>query len=91
MSMKGVPSVPRSHWIDAIEGIACIAFLAAGFAVYGICNGGDSLILFGVATAFLGALLFRTGAWATIIPFAIISFILIVGGWYGATVASCSL
>ena len=44
---------------------------------------------FGGAIAFLGALLYRTGAWATIIPFAIITLTLVGGGWYGAMVAGC--
>jgi hypothetical protein len=91
MSMRRFPFVPGSHFIDAIEVTACLAFVVAGFVFYGACNGGDSLILFGVAVAFLGALLYRTGAWATIIPFALITLTLIAGGWYGASVAGCSL
>jgi hypothetical protein len=85
------PPGSRSPIVAAILVIACFAFVAAGFVVYAACNGGDSLILFGVATALLGALLYRMGAWATVIPFAIISVCLIGGGWYGATVAGCSL
>ncbi len=85
------PSVVRSRVVAILLVIACLAFIAAGFVVYGVCNGGASLMLFGVATALLGAVLFRTGAWATVIPFAILSFILIAGGWYGATIAGCSL
>ncbi|MGA7649591.1 MAG: hypothetical protein WB984_06625 [Thermoplasmata archaeon] len=89
--MRRFPTVPGSHFIDAVMVVVCVAFVVAGFVFYGACNGGDSLILFGVATAVLGALLYRTGAWATVIPFAIITVTLIGGGWYGATVAGCSL
>jgi len=91
MTTRRFPIVSGSHFIDAVEVIACIAFVVAGFALYASCNGGNSLILFGVAVAILGALLYRTGAWATIIPFAIITLCLIGGGWYGVTVAGCSL
>jgi hypothetical protein len=34
-------------------------------------------------------MLYRTGAWATIIPFAIIVLTLVGGGWYGGSVAGC--
>ena len=85
------PSVSSSHLVVAILVIACFASVSAGFVFYASCNGGNSLILFGVATALLGALLYRMGAWATVIPFAIITLCLIGGGWYGATVAGCSL
>ncbi len=85
------PSVAGSHFVDAMMVVVCLALVVAGFVFYGVCNGGDALILFGVAVAVLGALLYRTGAWATVIPFAIIAVTLIGGGWYGASVAGCSL
>jgi len=73
----------------AIFIIAAIGCLGAGLALAGYCDGGDSLVLFGGATALVGALLFRSGAWATVIPVAIVTLTLVAGGWYGATVAGC--
>ena len=69
--------------------IGCFACLGAGVAFATSCDGGYSLMLFGGAVACLGALLYRTGAWATIIPFAIIVLSLVGGGYYGLTVAGC--
>jgi dienelactone hydrolase len=91
IAIRPPPSATHSRLVAILLVIACLAFVVAGFVVYGVCNGGASLMLFGVATACLGAVLFRTGAWATVIPFAILSFILIAGGAYGATIAGCSL
>jgi hypothetical protein len=71
--------------------IGCFAFTGAGLAFVNLCDGGYSLILFGVGMAFLAALIYRVGAWATIIPFAIIVLSLIGGGLYGLDVAGCSL
>ncbi len=69
--------------------IGCFACVGAGLALAATCQGGYSLICFGGATALLGAILYRTGAWATIIPFAIITLALVGGGYYGASVAGC--
>jgi hypothetical protein len=91
MPTRQSPSVVGSYSIGAIMVAICVALVVVGFVFYSVCNGGDSLILFGVAVAVLGALLYRTGAWATVIPFAIIAVTLIGGGWYGASVAGCSL
>jgi hypothetical protein len=82
--------LPR-RLVDVVLIAAIIAFVAAGVVFYGTCDGGDSLILFGVAVAFLAALLFRMGAWATVLPFAIVTLTLIAGGWYGASMAGCQL
>lgn len=77
------------RYINAALVVGCFALVGAGLAYAPVCNGGDSLILFGGGVACLGALLYRTGAWATVIPFAIITLTLVAGGWYGATVAGC--
>lgn len=69
--------------------VGCFAFVGAGLAFAATCDGGFSLIFFGIAVAFLGTLIYRTGAWATVIPFAIIALTLFAGGWYGASVAGC--
>jgi hypothetical protein len=76
--------------IDGLIVLACIACVAAGFALYNTCDGGNALILFGGAIAFLGALLFRLGAWAVSLPLAIATLALIGGGYYGVTVAGCA-
>lgn len=47
--------------------------------------------MFAVGVALLGVVLYRTGAWATVIPIAIVTLTLLVGGWYGALVAGCRL
>lgn len=69
--------------------VGCFALVGAGLAFAATCDGGYSLIFFGGAVAVLGLILYRTGAWATIIPFAIITLALVAGGWYGASVAGC--
>lgn len=79
----------RSYEVALI--IGCVAFLAAGCVFFQNCDGGNSLILFGVAVAMLGALLYRLGAWATVIPFALVALVLVGGGWYGLSVAGCSV
>jgi len=81
--------VARPKYLTAIIVLSCFAFVGAGLAFAAMCDGGISLILFGVAVALLGYLLYSEGAWATIIPFAIITFALVAGGWYGASVAGC--
>ncbi|MGA8603469.1 MAG: hypothetical protein WB788_00165 [Thermoplasmata archaeon] len=82
-------SGPR--FLDAFLVIGAIGCLGAGLALASICNGGDSLILFGGATALVGVLLFRTGAWATAIPVGILTLTLVAGGLYGASVAGCHI
>jgi hypothetical protein len=77
------------RYVNAIVILACFACLGAGLAVSGLCDGGDSLILFGAAIALVGVLLFRLGAWATVIPIAIATLTLVAGGLYGASVAGC--
>jgi hypothetical protein len=69
--------------------VGCFALVGAGLAFAATCDGGYSLIFFGGAVAVLGLILYRTGAWATIIPFAIITLALVAGGWYGASAAGC--
>ena len=89
MSRSPSPSVRRPPFLSVVLVVACFAFVGAGLAFAATCNGGFSLIFFGVAVALLGAIIFRTGAWATVIPFAIITLALVAGGWYGASVAGC--
>jgi len=80
-----------SSIISASLAVVCFAFVGLGLAFAATCDGGYSLIFFGIGIAFLGALIYRMGAWATIIPFAIIALCLIGGGYYGLTVAGCPL
>lgn len=91
MSRRQFLSVVAHRYVSAVLVIGCLAFVGAGVAFSATCDGGYSLILFGVGVAFLGALIYRTGAWATIIPFALITLTLVGGGYYGLTVAGCSL
>ena len=79
----------RSRWVGVVLVVACFAFLGAGIAVSDVCDGGYSLMCFGGAIASLGFLVYRTGAWATVIPFALITLTLVGGGYYGLTVAGC--
>ena len=74
---------------DLVALAGCLAFLGAGLALAASCDGGESLVLFGVAVALVGVVLYRTGAWATVIPIAIVALTLVAGGWYGASVAGC--
>jgi hypothetical protein len=76
---------------DGVLILGAVAFLAAGLGVAEYCNGGGSLALFGGAVAMIGVMLFRSGAWATAIPMAMASLLLVAAGWYGATVAGCYL
>lgn len=77
--------------LDVVLAVAAFAAIGVGFALFNLCGGGDSLVCFGVGVALLGAALFRSGAWATIVPISIAAFTLIAAGWYGATVAGCYL
>jgi len=83
--------VTRAQFINAAAIVAIFALLVAGLALSATCNGGYSLILFGVAIGLLGILFFRWGAWATIIPFFLAALTLVAGGLYGASVAGCNL
>jgi hypothetical protein len=83
--------MPRPNYVDGLLIVGSIGFLVAGLGIAEYCDGGGTLILFGVAVALIGALLFRSGAWATVIPMAILTLTLVAGGWYGATVAGCYL
>ena len=71
--------------------IGVFAFLGAAVAFALVCDGGYSLIFLGGSVGCLGMILYRTGAWATVIPFAIIVLCLVGGGYYGLTVAGCGL
>jgi len=73
--------VSGPRFLDAIFIIAAIGCLGAGLALAGFCDGGDSLILFGGAVALVGALLFRSGAWDTVIARAIVTLTVVAGGW----------
>jgi hypothetical protein len=88
-----MPREPRvSHRAVSVAlVVACFAFTGAGLGVTNLCDGGYSLILFGVGMAFLAILIYRMGAWATIIPFAIITASLIAGGLYGLSLSGCHL
>lgn len=81
----------RPAFVSVLLVIACFAFLGGAFAVYNLCDGGYTLMMFGGAVASLGALIYREGAWATVIPFAIIALLLVGGGYYGIVVAGCHL
>jgi hypothetical protein len=89
MLPKHFASVHRPKYLTALVVIACFAFVGAGLAFAATCDGGITLILFGFGIALLGFLLYREGAWATIIPFAIITLALVGGGLYGASIAGC--
>jgi len=82
--------VSRPPSLTALLVVGCFACIGAGVVFAATCDGGYSLILFGAGVAFLGALLYRSGAWATIIPFALVVLTLVGGGYYGLTVAGCA-
>ncbi|HYA54751.1 MAG TPA: hypothetical protein VEG42_04020 [Thermoplasmata archaeon] len=86
-----LPRSGRNPWVGVLLVVACFAFLGAGIAFSNVCDGGYALMLFGGAIAALGFLVYRTGAWATVIPFALIALTLVGGGYYGLTVAGCHL
>jgi len=79
----------RKRVLDIVGVLGCLSFLGAGLAFSPLCDGGISLLMFGVAVAFLGLVLFREGAWATVIPIAIITLTLVAGGAYGGSVSGC--
>lgn len=76
---------------DAILILATLACLGVGLGLLNLCAGGDSLVLFGLAFACLGGVLFRSGAWATALPCAFGTLVLVGTGLYGATVAGCHI
>ena len=71
--------------------VGFFACLGASLAFAATCDGGYSLIFLGAGVGLIGLLLYRTGAWATVIPFALIVLTLVGGGYYGLTVAGCGL
>ena len=82
--------VPRPEFVNAIAVVAAIAFLGAGFALFGVCDGGVSLILCGAAAAVLGGLpLFHPDSLALVFLISIIALTLVIGGLYGMSVAGC--
>jgi len=83
--------VARPLSLTVVLVIGIFAFLGAALAFAVSCDGGYSLIFLGGAVGCLGMILYRTGAWATVIPFAIIVLTLVGGGYYGQTVAGCGL
>jgi len=83
--------VPNPPFVDAIVVAASITLVGVGFVLFGVCGGGDSLVLFGVAVALLYIPLSRSGAWATLIPISILSLTLVAAGWYVAIGAGCHL
>jgi hypothetical protein len=83
--------VSSPRFVNALLIVASFACLGAGFSVANLCNGGYALVLFGAAIAPIGVLLFRTGAWATAIPMAILTLTLVAGGLYGASVGGCHI
>jgi hypothetical protein len=89
MSIRQFPSVLNPPWIDATVVVASIVLVGVGFALLGVCGGGDSLVLFGIAVALLYVPLSRAGAWATLIPICIMTITLVAAGWYVANGAGC--
>ena len=89
--MPSLRSMAAPTYLDGLLILGSIGCLVAGLAVAESCDGGGTLVLFGAAVALIGVLLFRSGAWATVIPMAILTLTLVAGGWYGATVAGCHL
>jgi hypothetical protein len=83
--------VPNVRLFDGIVVVASITLVVVGFGLLGVCAGGGSLVLFGVAVAVLYIPLSRVGAWATLIPISILAFILIAGGYLVANGAGCQL
>lgn len=81
----------RKRVLDLVGLVGCLGFLGGGLAYSPVCDGGIALILFGIAVAFLGLVLFREGAWATVIPIAIVTLTLVGGGVYGASVGGCGI
>ena len=81
----------RPPIVTVVLVLACFGCLGSAFAFFNVCDGGYSLMLFGGSVAALGALIYREGAWATVIPFGIIALLLIGGGYYGFVVAGCHL
>jgi len=69
--------------------VASVALIAAGFALYGVCGGGLSFVLFGAPAVLLGIAMGRYGALALIIPCALIAVTLIGVGLYIANVSGC--
>lgn len=79
------------RFVSVFAVVATFAFLAAGLGLTGICGGGYSLILFGASIISLGFLFFRSGAWATVLPFAFAALTLVAGGLYGVSSSGCRL
>jgi hypothetical protein len=77
------------HFLDGLFVVGIFVAVGVAFALFGVCGGGISLALFGVAVAMLGFLLGRSNAWATIIPVAIVTLVLVGAGLYETYVGGC--
>jgi len=69
--------------------LGMLALAGCGVALFGFCGGGVTLALFSGAFVLLGVELGRSGAWATLIPTAIVVVILAVVAGYAASGAGC--
>ncbi len=75
--------------IDALLVVGILVAIGLAFALFDFCDGGASLVLFGAAAVLLGLTLFRSNAWATIVPICLVTLILVLAGWYAASLAGC--
>ena len=70
---------------------SAMVFFAIGAVLFGLCGGGVSLILFGVASAFMGVVVVMLGGYAVSVPMAIVVLLLIAVGVYIAGASGCAL
>lgn len=78
------------NFILLMVGLAVVCF-AVGAVLFGVCGGGVSLILFGVASAFMGVVVVLLGGYAVSVPMAIVVLLLVAVGAYIAGSSGCML
>lgn len=71
--------------------LGAVGCVIVGGVFFGVCGGGISLILFGVAAALVGVIVAALGGYAVAVPMAIVVLILTLAGAYFAAYSGCGL
>lgn len=71
--------------------LAALACVVAGGALFNVCGGGITLLLFGIAAALVGVVVAALGGYAVAVPMAIVVLILVLAGAYFLAGSGCGL
>lgn len=87
--VSGFVQLGRRHLLALIVGALVLVVL--GSILFGVCDGGISLLLFAGAAALVGVVVVGMGAAAIAIPMALVVLLLAVVGAYAAAGSRCGL